>query len=401
MAKNTHLTHIEDRIITDGINGGREAIEMLKFMGEFLDGKSRNRPLVTEKWDGAPAVICGTNPENGQFFVGTKSVFATTAPKICYTDDDIQSFYGASGLAEKLKMALRLLNGKVKGVLQGDLMFTNDKKQESIEGKQFVTFRPNTLTYAAKTATPLGKAIMKAELGIVFHTKYTGTKISNMTASFDVGPADFVPGDPRVWIQKATYQDISGAANMSQVERTKYDAAVRRAEGSVKAAGKILNLIQSGKKALAIDTELLKFFNNYVKAGQNIPSVDTAYQEFMFHIGKEVDKMVQKRVTTQSQEKLAAKFLGIIDFMEENEKQFKLMIAAYMNIQYCKNILVRQLQKVQALRVFANMGDKYVATVPEGYVAVEGDRAVKLIDRLEFSRLNFTIPKEWGKAPPK
>ena len=279
-------------------------------------------------------------------------------------------------------------------------MFTDDKKQEMIEGKQFVTFRPNTLTYAAPIDTPLGKQILAAKLGIVFHTKYTGTSMSTMTAGFNVTKADFIP-NPQVWMQQATYKDISGAANMSQPERMKYDAAVRRAEGSVKAAGKILNLIQSGKKALAIDTELLKFFNNYVKAGQNIPSVDTAYQEFMFHIGKEVDKMVQKRVTTQSQEKLAAKFLGIIDFMEENEKQFKLMIAAYMNIQYCKNILVRQLQKVQALRVFANMGDKYVATVPEGYVAVEGDRAVKLIDRLEFSRLNFTIPKEWGKAPPK
>ena len=150
MAKNTHLTHIEDRIITDGTRGGREAIAMLKMMGDFLDGKSRNRPLVTEKWDGAPAVICGTNPENGQFFVGTKSVFAKTQPKLCYTDQDIQTYYGSSTLAEKLKLCLRHLNGKVRGILQGDLMFTNDKKKESIEGKQFITFRPNTLTYAAE-----------------------------------------------------------------------------------------------------------------------------------------------------------------------------------------------------------------------------------------------------------
>ncbi len=374
---------------------------MLKYMGEFLDGKPRAKPLVTEKWDGAPAVICGTNPENGQFFVGTKSVFAKTAPKLCYSDQDIQAFYGSSTLANKLKLCLALLNGKVRGVLQGDLMFTGDQKRESIDGKQFVTFRPNTLTYAAPLNTPLGKQIMDAKIGIVFHTKYTGNSMQNMSANFNVTKADFVPGDPRVWMQQATFQDISGAANMTQPERIKYDAAVRRAEGSIKAASSILNDIQSGKKTLEIDTELLKFFNNYVKAGQNIPSVEQAYADFKKHMEKEVNKVADKRVTSQSKEKLANKMLGQFDYMEQNEKKFKMMIAAYMNIQYCKNILVQQLQKVQRLRVFANMGDKYVVTAPEGYVAVEGDRAVKLIDRLEFSKLNFTIPKTWDKAPPK
>ena len=48
----------------------------------------------------------------------------------------------------------------------------------------------------------------------------------------------------------------------------------------------MMNKIQSGKKTLAIDTELLKFFNNYVKAGQNIPSVDQAYNDFMRHMGR-------------------------------------------------------------------------------------------------------------------
>jgi hypothetical protein len=395
MAKNTHLTHIEDRIITDGASGAKEAIEMLKYMGDFLSGKPGGRPLVTEKWDGAPAVICGTNPENGQFFVGTKSVFAKTAPKICYSYEDIDRFYSGV-LAEKLKACFTYLNGKVKGVLQGDLMFTNDKKQESIDGKQYVTFRPNTLTYAAPIDSDVGKQIQQAKLGIVFHTKYSGRTMQGMTAGFNVSDADFQK-DQNVWIQKATYQDISGAANMSNPERIQYDNAVRKAEGSCKAASSLLNKIQTGKKTLEIDTELLKFFNNYVKKGQNIPSVKQAFKDFQGHLSAEVDKMIQKRVTSQAQEKLAAKLIGMLDFIESNKAQFDLIIAAYMNIQYCKNILVRQLQKVQALRVFANMGDKYVVTAPEGYVAVEGQRAVKLIDRLEFSKLNFTIPKQWDK----
>ena len=396
MAKNTHLTHIEDRIITDGAKGADEAIEMLKMMGDFLDGKSGGqKPLVTEKWDGAPAVICGTDPSDGQFFVGTKSVFAKTAPKICKSENDIDRMYSGV-LAQKLKASFRYLNGRVNGVLQGDLMFTNDKRDESIEGQQYVSFRPNTLTYAAKKNTPLGKQIERARLGIVFHTKYMGSSLQNMTASFDVHPGDYQSGGD-VWAQRATYQDISGAANMTTVERQKYDAAVRRAEGSSKKATRIMNKIQSGKKTLMTDTELLKFFNNYVKVGRDIPSVKAAYNQFQFHMGREVDKEVQKRQTTASQEKLALKFLGTLEFMEKNEQEFKMLIACYMNIQYCKNILVRQLQKVQGLRIFADMGNKYVAANPEGYVAVKGERAVKLIDRLDFSRLNFTIPKTWDK----
>ena len=394
-SKNTHLTHIEDRILTDGIDGANEAIDMLKMMGDFLDGTPAAQPLVTEKWDGAPAVICGIDPLDNQFFVGTKSVFAKTAPKVCKSEADIDRFYSGV-LANKLKAAFKYLNGKVFGVLQGDLMFTDDKRYERIEGKQYITFRPNTLTYGAEQGTPLGQQIERAQLGIVFHTKYTGNSLAEMRAGFNITRQDF-QSDQNVWAQPAVYQDISGAANMTRIERTKYDAAIRRAEGSLKQCRSILTKIQSGKKTLMTDTELLKFFNNYVKVGRDIPSVNQAYNDFMYHMGAEVDKVLQKKTSTVTQEKYALKFLSTIAFMEENEQQFKMMIALYMNIQYCKNILVRQLQKVQALRVFANMGDKYVVTAPEGYVAVKGDRAVKLIDRLDFSRLNFTIPKEWDK----
>jgi hypothetical protein len=396
LAKNTHLTHIEDRIITDGAKGAYEAIEMLKLMGDFLDGKAGGgKPLVTEKWDGAPAVICGTDPSDGQFFVGTKSVFAKNQPKLCKSVNDINRWYSGV-LAKKLIASFNYLNGRVQGVLQGDLMFTDDKRHESIEGQPYVSFRPNTLTYAAKKNTPLGKQIENAKLGIVFHTKYTGSDMANMSASFNVGPGDYQSGGD-VWAQRATYQDISGAANMTPVERAQYDKAVRRAEGSVKRAVRMMNKIQSGKKTLMADTELLKFFNNYVKVGRDIPSVDKAYNQFLFHLGAETDKEVNKRQTTASQEKLAMKWLGTVDMIENNKSEFKMLIAAYMNIQYCKNILVRQLQKVQGLRIFADMGNKYVAANPEGYVAVRGQRAVKLIDRLDFSRLNFTIPKQWDK----
>ena len=82
--------------------------------------------------------------------------------------------------------------------------------------------------------------------------------------------------------------------------------------------------------------------------------------------------------------------------IDSHEREFKMIIATYMNLQYCKNLLVEKMKKVSALRLFVNMGSHYEATTPEGFVAISGKTAVKIIDRLEFSRLNFTVPKQWG-----
>lgn len=391
--KNTHLEHLEDEIINNGTDGGKEAIKILEYLGRFLSGDGGRKVAVTTKWDGAPAVICGTDPSDGQFFVGTKSVFAQDA-KICKTSADIQRFYSGA-LAAKLEAALQHLRGCVRGVLQGDLMFTDDKSRETIEGEKFITFRPNTITYAISPDTKLGREIDNAVLGIVFHTKYTGPSLPEMTASFDVQETDFTT-KPGVWIQRSTFEDIGGVATLTTAERQKFDAAVRRAEGSLKQTRGLLDKIQSGKKTLQIDTEFKKFFNNYVKEGKNIPSVERAYLDFFEHLAKEYGKKIKpmKRLATQADKAYA--FVEAVELITSNEKEFKMIIASYMNLQYCKNLLVDKMKKVSALRLFVNMGTHYEATTPEGFVAITGKSAVKIIDRLEFSRLNFTVPKQWG-----
>lgn len=391
---NLHLTHAEDAIIIDGSEGGRQVVELLKLMGKFLSGDPGPGVKVTTKFDGAPAVICGTDPEDGQFFVGTKSVFAKDR-KLCKSEQDVRDLYNGQ-LMEKLIAAFNHLKEcNIKGVLQGDLMFTNDKKVERIDGDNYVTFRPNTITYAAPTNSELGKKISGCGLGIVFHTKYTGTDLSAMTSSFDVSDNDYKAANG-VWIEKAEFNDISGVASMSGSEREAYNAAIRRLEGSLKQANSTLNLMQTGKKTLEIDTEFLKFFNNYVKAGLAIPSVDRAFNDFFIHMGKEYDKKIQSLKTMAAQEKKAKNFIKTIEFLEQHERGFKMVIAAYMNIQYCKHILVDKMKKVSTLRLFVMINGDYKVTSPEGFVSITSKGAVKLIDRLEFSRLNFVVPKQWG-----
>ena len=140
MSKNTHLEHLEDSILLDGKQGAADAFKFLDLLGKTFSGSSNSSFKITTKWDGAPAILCGIYPGTNQFFVGTKSVFNKEA-KVNFTDEDIDRNHGhAPGLVEKLKAALKYFPDLgIKGVAQGDLLFTDDKKKEQIDGKQCIT----------------------------------------------------------------------------------------------------------------------------------------------------------------------------------------------------------------------------------------------------------------------
>ena len=82
--KRTHLEHIEDIILYDGFDGGKRVLDYFRALAVTLQGSAAESMSVSVKWDGAPAVVCGTHPQSGKFFVGTKSVFAKNA-KVNYT----------------------------------------------------------------------------------------------------------------------------------------------------------------------------------------------------------------------------------------------------------------------------------------------------------------------------
>ena len=119
--KNTHMTHIEDKVLYGGVKGTREAINALRNIRDMLAGKSSSK--LSTKWDGAPAIFCGEDPRDGEFFVAKKGVFNKN-PKVYKTDAEIDA--DTSGdLADKLKLALKHLKPLgIKQVIQGDFLFT-------------------------------------------------------------------------------------------------------------------------------------------------------------------------------------------------------------------------------------------------------------------------------------
>ena len=167
--KNTHLEHLEDNIFNKGYNGAKEAVDYLHSLHEMLEGSSKTQISMTTKWDGAPAIICGRDPESGKFFVGTKGVFAQR-PKINFTGKDIEQNHPDPGLQDILKVALQNLSKlNIDTVVQGDMLFKKDTVQTgTIDGDAVVYFKPNTIIYAVPQDSDLAKQIQQAEMGIVY-----------------------------------------------------------------------------------------------------------------------------------------------------------------------------------------------------------------------------------------
>ena len=295
--KNLHLEHLEDEIINFGVDGGRAAINFLRSLRDMLAGANRSSVNMTVRWDGAPAIFCGIDPDDDKFFVAKKSVFNVN-PKLYKTEQEINDDLSGT-LNEKFKVALRELSKLgIKGVLQGDLMFTDDIEETEIDRKKYYTFQPNTIVYAVPVKSDLGKRIKKSKIGVVFHTTYNGKSLPDMKASFgaDISKLN-TPSS--VWMDDATYKDVSGRATFTQKETESITAILSQ-------TGKTFNKINGPKlrKFLSLQNNMtgvlagasLKTYNNSkVRAGEKInnPAVHAkGYEKWVFDsIQKQIDKV--------------------------------------------------------------------------------------------------------------
>ena len=394
--RNVHLEHLEDDIINRGSKGGENAINFLKSVRDMLAGSSGKKVNMTVKWDGAPAIICGTNPENGRFFVGTKSVFNVT-PKINYSPADIRKNHSGP-LAEKLAIALRELGRLgIKGVLQGDFLFSqSDLKKIAIDGESMISFTPNTITYAVPANSSIGKRISSARMGIVFHTKYTGKTLDSMTAGFGT-----VRGSARnVFLASAGYRDVSGSAKLTKSELSTFNARLRMAEGSLLKAGPMLDeLTKSTSDPLGIPFRLKSFFNYYIRNTQgHMAKVRELAEMFRDYYINTLQAEIDSKKTPKGKQKYKDILKKNLQFIDRNRGSLVMAIASHVTLQNAKNFLLSKMNEIQSIGNFLKTANGYRVTAPEGYVAVDRVAgAVKLVDRMEFSRANFTMPKGWSK----
>ena len=391
--KNTHLEHLEDDIINRGAVGGDNAINFLKSVRNMLAGTTGSKTNITVKWDGAPAIICGINPENGKFFVGTKSVFNKT-PKINYTVADIRKNHGGV-VAQKLEVCLANLKRlNIKGILQGDLLFTNDKKVISIDGEKMLSFTPNTITYAVPQNSGIGKRIANAKMGIVFHTQYNGKKMDSLSASFGTVTGS---SNRNVFLASAAYQDT--AVLFPKSELTKFDAQIRMAEGSLRKAAPILNLMSKNiSDDLSIGYRLKTYFNHFIRnSNSSMDKVAVMQKQFRDYFESVLQNEIDSRKTPKGKEKFIKAKNDGLQFIDRNKQALYFAIASHITLGVAKQTLLQKMNQIQSIGNFIRTSTGYRVTAPEGYVAVDKVAgAIKLVDRLEFSRQNFTMPKGWN-----
>jgi hypothetical protein len=396
--KNLHLEHLEDNIFNRGVAGARESINFLQSLRDMLAGRSQSKLNVTTKWDGAPAVFAGINPDNGKFFVGTKGVFAKNA-KLNYTNDDIDKNHPGAGLNEKLKIALAFLPKLgIKGVLQGDMMFTkSDLKNETIDGERYITFQPNTIVYAIPVDTKLAQSIKSSQMGIVFHTSYSGRKIEDMRASFNIDIGHLTKTKD-VWFRDASFVDASGTATFTERETAQITNLLSNAGRTFQSISSlVLNRIASSETILM---QIKTFNNTKVRAGEKITNTTTHVNELTRWVESRMNAEILKAKMEATKKKKQTEKNEVMRFYRTNAVQLKLIFDLMNLIVDAKLMVVKKLQEMkQVTGTFIRTDDGFKITNPEGFVAVDrlSGGALKLIDRLEFSQENFNAQKQWDK----
>ena len=395
--KRTHLEHIEDVIITDGYNGGKAVIDYFRGLLVTLQGTSSEAISVSVKWDGAPAVICGTHPETGRFFVGTKSVFAQNA-KINYTKQQIAKNHGTEVLGQKLlKCLVHLKKLNIQNVVQGDLLFTDeDILRKNLNGVPHLTFTPNTITYAVPEDSDIGRQIDAAKVGIIFHTTYTGEVFADMTAS---GEADVqsLTQSSDVFFDNATYKDVSGSAKFTADETKQFMNGIDKLEALLN------NVPRDLSNLLGTNQDFVPYFQMYINAMVKQGQLPANVNEFLQGFQKfYADRMQQQLTGLKAQKALQIrqdKMKQMPAFMTNIKRPLQAMLTFYKSVQLLKGFVLKKMNQAMAIGSFAQTDSGLEVTDPEGFVAVDKTgNAVKLVDRLGFSRRNLAIVKKFQKT---
>ncbi len=297
--QNKHLEHPEDCILTGDLS--------------VLDWMYESQSTISVKIDGAPAVVFGTDPENGKFFVGTKSVFNKKKIKVNYSIEDILRNHGSTIRVAEILIACFNNLPRVSGIIQGDFIgYGGDN-----------IYRPNTITYRFPE-------VVKEAIIFAPHTTYSGPNLRECVASFGAE----VPNCKDVkWVQpKASIcpyrEDIEDVCKFAKQMSTLCE---------------FVNVKQAA--------ELKKVINSYIREGKEVDEHEIA-ENF------DVD------INLMRLHKLVASIKTDLFFFISNDDS-----------------------------ISCEIDGKEAAH--EGFVMTNKFGTYKVVDRAEFSRLNFTLEKSW------
>jgi len=394
---NKHLTHLEELILTNGKEGATRAIQYLQALTEVLDSDTPNAVNTTVKYDGAPAVVLGVDP-NGNFFVGSKSVFAKV-PKINYSINDIkQNHSHAPGLVDKLIQTFVHFKGvNFTSTYQGDFLFDDEIKEvNTIDGEDHVIFKPNTIVYAVPTDSEEGQKILNAKIGVVFHTEYDVNLDEEgiprfTTKKFGVDVTNINPG-PSVYVKDAYFESDAGYVTLT-------DEETNLVTSSINSANQALSNIDFNAASEKMLANINTYINTEIRGGEFLGDGAVSFQKFVEWFTGRIDKQIS---TLKSDAGIARSTKAkdtLLSLVEAAREDILNIFEFQKAVKQAKDIFIQKynnmMQGVNMKHYLFEPNGDLVVTEPEGYVAIDATgNAVKFVDRLEFSRANFAIDKD-------
>lgn len=367
--RNKRISHVEDLMFSEGREGLAASLRML---GEVLD-RSENIGM-TVKWDGKPAVVCGINPDNGRFFVGTKSAFNKDV-RVFHTVQEIVGGTDNPELASKLSQCLvHLPKLGIKGVLQGDLLFTPDSLTVASEE---ISFTPNAIRYSVDRDTEAGRRIARAKIGIAFHTVYEGRTMADLSvASYRFDPLSVTP-DPSVWMPNISVRSIVEGDSDAEEESLHECHLMAEKVGSF-----LPTLISNGD----LMPFLMPYINSTVMAGMSQLSA----RGFAKYIEAKSEKEIDKLKTDKGKEKKRLATSNIINFTETYAAHINRAFDLHRKMAAVKESVLSRIPLTEFRHHFVD-GDALRPTEPEGIVVSDSDRVVKFVRRSGFSAHNRKV----------
>lgn len=380
LVEQAHIEHIED-LALEGVEGLQVSLDYLEEFGKLLSGQESSLH-VSRKMDGAPAIVAGVDPEDGRFFVATKSIFNKT-PKIYKTTDDIDAHLSGE-LAGKMKIALAYLPKLgIRNIIQGDMLFTkSDLRQVNINGKALLTFHPNTIVYGVNEHSALAREIATAQIGIAWHTVYSGN-ISNLQPIYNQNIIKNLKKTPLVF-SMGTEADLQVSGIPSEYQKILHVLK----QDFAKLTPKTFTILL----VPAFKQKTKTFINSLVRNNQSTDDPKLMMRLFMAYLNQFFESEKAKRSSEIGRNTVDQNKFQVLEKINQYKDELMIIFAIHINIQKLKKILLDNLQTNSEIHTYVKNVSGYFETEHEGFVVSDksGNNPIKLIDRLEFSRANFS-----------
>ena len=410
MSKVGHISHLEELMFEQGVDGTRIAINFLRDLRNMLAGHTVFPGDFSLKWDGSPAIFVGRDSQSQ--FISTKAIL-TGKHTLYRTIGHIEGASILEGLRAKLLAVFPYLmevEVKENRMYWGDLLYTPDTLSKmDYEGEPHWCIHPNTVMYIIKVDSDTGRKIADNPIGIAWHTPlmympevppsdYRYNLTNNGWAIG--GPSISNLHIPGVWEPGEKFHDLAGTVTLTQDETTEITEMISH-------AGTIFNQIDGDTlRTIQFDDYLRdrfkQFCNTHIREGRALPEPKRQlflFQEYLtFWHNREIGKLKTEKGKQRH-----------IDMMDETLTWCKQHRLDIMNIfkllellTNAKLMIINHLNKAGETGTFLKTANGLQVTDHEGFVAVDHlyGNTIKLVDRLEFSRANFSpeIIKGWHDA---